>query len=153
MLGWHLGPPCQPWVKKSCQWTFFQRCKKWQTWQIYLCYLFQMVLIFKKAMRKTMQTPMPAAPVLHCSSAYNASAISNSVVSTGAISTSAISTNTINDSIAVKSVYWFCWYQTVGARSTSTSSNSAISTIAFHFMPSGLSCIWKDPTFPPLLFI
>ena len=66
-----------------------QRCKKWQTRQIYLCYFFQLVLIFEKATCKIMQALVPAAPVLHTSSANNASAISNSAVNISAISTSA----------------------------------------------------------------
>ena len=40
-------------------------------------------------MRNTMQALVPAAPVLHSSSANNASAISNSAVNISAISTSA----------------------------------------------------------------
>ena len=48
---------------------------------------FQMVLVFEKATCKTMQTLVPAAPVLHSSSANNASTISNSAVNISAIST------------------------------------------------------------------
>ena len=50
---------------------------------------FQLVLIFEKATCKTMQALVPAAPVLHSSSANNDSAISNSAVNISAISTNA----------------------------------------------------------------
>ena len=54
------------------------------------CAIFlKLVLIFEKATFKTMQALVPAAPVLHSSSANNASAISNSAVNISAISTSA----------------------------------------------------------------
>ena len=43
------------------------------------------MLIFEKATHKTIQALVPAAPVLHSSSANNTSAISTNAVSTGAI--------------------------------------------------------------------
>ena len=57
---------------------------------ISVLFFFQLVLIFEKATRKTMQALVPAALVLHSSSANNTSAISNSAVSTSAITTSAV---------------------------------------------------------------
>ena len=49
----------------------------------------KLVLFFLKATFKTMLALVPAAPVLHSSSANKASAISNSAVSISAINTSA----------------------------------------------------------------
>ena len=43
--------------------------------QIYLYYFFQLVLIFEKATSKIIQALVPAAPVLHNSSANNASVL------------------------------------------------------------------------------
>ena len=56
---------------------------------ISVLFFFQLVLIFEKATYKIMQALVPAAPVLHSSSANNASAISNSAVNISAISTTA----------------------------------------------------------------
>ena len=56
----------------------------------YICAIFlKLMLFFQKATSKTMQAQVPPAPVLHSSSANNASAISNSELSISVISASA----------------------------------------------------------------
>ena len=73
---------------------------------------FQLVLIFEKATCKTMQALVPAAPVLHSSSANNASAISN------VLSISVLSEPVLNSSSATNASVLFMvdWQFTVFCR-------------------------------------
>ena len=66
---------------------------------------FQLVLIFEKATCKTMQALVPAAPVLHSSSANNASAISN-VLSISVLSEPVLNSSSATNASVLFMVDW-----------------------------------------------